>query len=222
MTTAGIEANDFFFAWWYAWKCFCLLFHSSLTSMNCGLVLYEWQELLTWCTGVSVWCFTALRPVLTMTTLSTWCTGVSVWCFTSLRPVLTMTTLPTWCTGVWCSRTLWPVLTMTTTLSAWCTGVWCFRVLRPLLTVTTLSTLYTGVCVCVCVVFQNSLTSANYDNFVNLVTTEITVQLEKAVGKTTFNRVSFSCQVSFSHPSFHLSLWVLLSTPAFIHLSDET
>ncbi|XP_070191423.1 conserved oligomeric Golgi complex subunit 4-like [Littorina saxatilis] len=37
--------------------------------------------------------------------------------------------------------------------------------------------------------FKSSLTSANYDNFVNLVTTEITVQLEKAVGKTTFNRL---------------------------------
>ena len=47
-----------------------------------------------------------------------------------------------------------------------------------------------------CVVFQSSLTSANYENFVNLVTTEITVQLEKAVGKTTFNRVSFRCHIS--------------------------
>ncbi|XP_076448808.1 conserved oligomeric Golgi complex subunit 4-like [Babylonia areolata] len=37
--------------------------------------------------------------------------------------------------------------------------------------------------------FKSSLTSANYDTFVTLVTTEITVQLEKAVGKTTFNRL---------------------------------
>nr|KAG5690988.1 hypothetical protein BaRGS_007335 [Batillaria attramentaria] len=37
---------------------------------------------------------------------------------------------------------------------------------------------------------ESSLTSANYDTFVSMVTTEITVQLEKGVGKTSFNRVS--------------------------------
>ncbi|XP_025115796.1 conserved oligomeric Golgi complex subunit 4-like isoform X2 [Pomacea canaliculata] len=37
--------------------------------------------------------------------------------------------------------------------------------------------------------FKNSLTSANYEAFVSLVTTEVTAQLEKAVGKTTFNRL---------------------------------
>ncbi|KAL8591236.1 hypothetical protein ACOMHN_017560 [Nucella lapillus] len=37
--------------------------------------------------------------------------------------------------------------------------------------------------------FKSSLTSANYDTFVTLVTTEITAQLEKALGKTAFNRL---------------------------------
>lgn len=37
---------------------------------------------------------------------------------------------------------------------------------------------------------QESLTSGNYDKFVSLITSEITSQMEKAVLKTAFNRVS--------------------------------
>ncbi len=41
----------------------------------------------------------------------------------------------------------------------------------------------------VSIVFQNSLTSANYDTLVSQITNEVTSGLEKNVFKTTFNRV---------------------------------
>ena len=38
--------------------------------------------------------------------------------------------------------------------------------------------------------FKSSLTSANYDKFIAQLTTELTIQMEKAVFKIAFNRVS--------------------------------
>ena len=45
--------------------------------------------------------------------------------------------------------------------------------------------------------FQESLTSNNYEKFVSLITGEVTSQLEKAVIKCTFNRVSIKVAAQF-------------------------
>ena len=39
------------------------------------------------------------------------------------------------------------------------------------------------------------MTPANYDHFVTVITSEIAVQLEKAITKSVFNRVSLSQEV---------------------------
>lgn len=39
------------------------------------------------------------------------------------------------------------------------------------------------------IIFQSALSAGNYDTFVGHVTAEVTLQLEKAVLKTSFNRV---------------------------------
>ena len=65
---------------------------------------------------------------------------------------------------------------------------------------------------CVASLLQHSLTACNYDTLVSHISNEITAQLEKAIMKTTFNRVRMlEALAVLTTFLFHVSLVQLFS-----------